>query len=160
MQAVSPEIRDIMDQLNKLILSGNVAVSNFPLSQTVSGNFYPATQPVSGTFWPATQPVSIASLPVAPIPQVGTATIAVSAFIAQASVKIIDANANRKGLILYNNGANSIYLALGVAANSSNSMTFILATFAHLILPSPIYTVAIYGIRNAGSGTVLATELT
>lgn len=90
----------------------------------------------------------------------GKATITVSATITTSSVKIISANPNRIGLILYNNSANSVYLALGSAANSSTNMTFILATFAHLILPSPIYTGDIYGIRNSGTGIVIATELT
>ena len=55
------------------IVSGTVAVSNFPASQAVTGTFWQATQPVSGTvavssvsgsvavtgtFWQATQPVS------------------------------------------------------------------------------------------------------
>jgi hypothetical protein len=91
----------------------------------------------------------------------GTSTVRVSATITTASVKIISANPARLGLILYNNSANSVYICLGQAANSSNSLTFILPTFQHLVLPtSPIYTGDIYGIRNAGTGTVVSTELT
>jgi len=40
------------------VVSGTVAVSNFPASQAVTGTFWQATQPVSGTFWQTTQPVS------------------------------------------------------------------------------------------------------
>lgn len=39
-------------------ISGSVSVSNFPATQPVSGTFFQATQPVSGTFWQATQPIS------------------------------------------------------------------------------------------------------
>lgn len=91
----------------------------------------------------------------------GVATIRVSPSITSAGQLVIAANPNRVGLVLYNNSANSVYLALGSAANSNTNMTFIVATFAHLILPVPIYTGAIYGIRNgAGVGTVISTELT
>lgn len=48
-------------------ISGAVSVSNFPVTQPVSGTFWPAIQPVSGTFWQATQPVSIASMPSTPV---------------------------------------------------------------------------------------------
>lgn len=88
------------------------------------------------------------------------ATIRSSLSIALVSTRIIAANPNRRGLILYNNGANSVYVALGSPANSNTNMTFIIATFAHLILPLPIYTGDIYGVRNAGAGVVLSTELT
>lgn len=37
---------------------GQVAITNFPATQAVTGTFWQATQPVSGTFWQATQPVS------------------------------------------------------------------------------------------------------
>ncbi len=113
----------------------------------MSGNFYPSVQPVSGTV--TNQPV-----------RSNTAAITISPVITTASVKIIDANPNRLGLILYNNSANSVYIALGSAANSANNMTFIIATFASLVIPAPVYTGAIYGIRNSGTGTILVTELT
>lgn len=74
-------------------------------------------------------------------------------------VKIIDANLNRIGLILYNNGANSAYFKYGSAGNAGTDMTFILATFSSWVMPQPIFTGAIYGQRNAGSGVVVATEL-
>lgn len=93
-------------------------------------------------------------------PVSSAAVISTSPVITTTSQKIIAANPKRKGLVLYNNSANSVYLALGVAANSNTSMTFILATFAHLVIPSPVYTGDIYGIRNSGTGTVLCTELT
>ena len=88
------------------------------------------------------------------------ATIRVSPVITTVGQKIVSANSSRKGLILFNNSSNSVYVALGSAANSANNMTFIMATFSHLILPMPIYLGDVFGIRNAGTGTVLSTELT
>ncbi len=76
------------------------------------------------------------------------------------SVLVVPANPNRIGLILYNNSANSIYLMYGQKANSANAMTRILATFAQFVMEAPIYTGDIWATRNAGSGNVLATELT
>lgn len=103
--------------------------------------------------------VSVSSLPIAPVQKAQTSTISVSATITTSSVKIIAANADRVGLILYNNSANSVYIALGSAANSNTNMSFIVPTFTSLVLPQPIYTGDIYGIRNAGTGAVILTEL-
>ncbi len=94
------------------------------------------------------------------VSKAGHSTITASASVTTASVQIIAANVNRIGLIIYNNSANSIYLAYGSAANSSNNMTRILPTFTQFVMEPPIYTGAIFGIRNAGSGTCLVTELT
>lgn len=88
------------------------------------------------------------------------ATITISPVVTTTSVKLIDVNKDRLGLILYNNSSNSIYIALGSAANSNTNMTFIIPTFASLTLPAPVYTGVVHGIRNAGTGTVLCTELT
>jgi hypothetical protein len=89
------------------------------------------------------------------------ATITVSPSIAQVSQVVIAANPNRKGLILYNNGANTIYLTFGPTSSSSLTVCIPLATFAsYLMTTGVIYTGVISGIRNAGSGTVIATELT
>lgn len=91
----------------------------------------------------------------------GTATLTVSPVVTTTSVKIASANVNRKGLILYNNSANSGYVAYGSAANSATNMTLIIPTFAHFVMPWPIYTGDLFAIRNgAGTGTFIVTELT
>lgn len=95
-----------------------------------------------------------------PLPQATKATITASPTILLVSQKIISANPLRKGLILYNNSANSVYVALGSAANSNTNMTFIIPTFAHLSMALPVFTGDVYGVRNAGSGVILVTELT
>lgn len=161
-QAFIEALHNLSVQINGLVsISGGISVTNFPISQTVSGIFYPAIQPVSGTFWPTTQPVS-GSVSTTPLTS-NLALITPSANITTTAVKIIGANANRKGLSLYNNSANSVYIKLGAAGNSGTDMTAILATFNQLpisqLFPVVIWTGEVWGIRNAGTGQVVATEL-
>lgn len=91
-----------------------------------------------------------------------TATITTSAAIpvSPSSVQIIGANVNRKGLYIYNNSANSIYVAYG-SANTGSIVTQIIPTFASFIVPATaVYTGPVYATRNAGSGSAVVTELT
>lgn len=154
-----------LDLNGKLPISGStggsVTVTNFPATQPVSLSF-PATQPVSLVSVPLPTGAALDTTITALIGKffASTAVISASPSITTSSAQIIGANANRKGLILYNNSANSVYIAYTSPANSSTNMTAIVATFAQWVMTFPIYTGAIYGIRNAGSGTVLATELT
>lgn len=166
-QAFLDALNNLNVQVAHLVsVVGNVSVSNFPATQSVSGsitvNNFPSTQAVTGTFWPATQPVS-GSLSTVPIVS-NAATLTASATITTVAVKIIGVNANRKGLSFYNNSANSVYLKLGAAGNAGTDMSFILATFAHLsinaLFPGLNWTGEVWGIRNAGTGAVIATELT
>ncbi len=120
-----------------------------------------------------TQPISAASLPL-PTGAASdallqtliskhvsdTATITASAAVALTAVQIIGANPNRKGLLIYNNGANTAYIAFGGVVSSATRMTLPILTFATYSMPFPIYTGAISAIRNAGTGTMLVTELT
>lgn len=48
-------------------VASSVSISNWPVTQPVTGTFWQATQPVSGTFWQATQPVSLAIAPTTPV---------------------------------------------------------------------------------------------
>jgi hypothetical protein len=86
-------------------------------------------------------------------------TVTASANVALVATKIVNANPNRIGMMLYNNSANTIYCKYGSSGNGGTDMTFPIATFATWTMPQPIYTGAIWGIRNAGSGVVVATEL-
>ncbi len=85
----------------------------------------------------------------------------VSANVAQSSVQIIGTNAARRYIMFYNNGANSMYINFGQAANSS-TCSVIVATFSTWVWPASqvIYTGPIFAIRNAGTGTVVVTEFT
>ncbi len=85
--------------------------------------------------------------------------ITTSANIGTQSVLIVDTNPSRKGLIVWNNSANSIYLAFGPTCSSA-ACTAIVATFTSWTYAGPIiYQGPISGIRNAGTGTVTITEL-
>lgn len=86
------------------------------------------------------------------------ATITQSPVITTTSQLIIGASSYRIGLILYNNSANSVYISFGSPANSATNMSLIVATFTHWTMVQPIFMGPIYGIRNAGTGTVLVTE--
>lgn len=88
-----------------------------------------------------------------------TATPTITASIALISTQVVASNPARKGLVIYNNSANSVYLTYG-PVSTSNACTRILTTFAQWDMPSPIYTGAISGVRNAGLGTLVVTELT
>jgi len=93
-----------------------------------------------------------------------TATVSVSPVITTVSTLIIAANAARLGLILFNQSANSIYLSTKTPAVASTTTFYILPTFTQVsigfLTPGQIYTGAIYGIRNSGTGTVICTEFT
>jgi hypothetical protein len=88
------------------------------------------------------------------------ATVIATPSVTTTTVQLIDANPQRKGLMIYNNSANTVYIAYSATASSSVRMTLPIATFATWNMPSPIYTGPISGIRNAGSGTCMVTELT
>lgn len=78
--------------------------------------------------------------------------------VALVSVVIAAANANRKGFIIYNNSANSVYMTYGATTNSATP-TAILATFAHYQQGVTNYTGQISAIRNAGTGNCIFNEL-
>lgn len=89
-----------------------------------------------------------------------SSTITVSPTIATSAVLVLSANPLRKGLFIYNNSANSVYMAFDTTVSSANHMTLILATYSTFIMTLPIYTGPIAAIRNAGTGNLLITELT
>ncbi len=182
--AIYLTLKEIRDELaGSLTVDGSVSVLNFPSIQPVSGPLTNAELrltpvPVSGTVavsnFPAVQPISAATLPLPTgaatedtlttlVNKFFSSTAAITAspaILTTPSVKIIAANANRKGLYIYNNSANSIYIAFGSPANSSTNMTQIIPTFTAYVLPFPVYRGDIYAVRNSGSGSALITELT
>ncbi len=71
---------------------------------------------------------------------------------------IVNSNSSRLGFMIYNNSANSGYFTFGTHS-SSNSCSFIVATFANFSWTAPMsYTGPIACVRNAGTGTVIVTE--
>ncbi len=76
------------------------------------------------------------------------------------SVKIAEANPNRKGFIIFNNSANSVYVSLTGPAVAA-TCTRLIATYAAWEWLYPIaYTGEIYAIRNSGTGQVTVWEFT
>jgi hypothetical protein len=72
---------------------------------------------------------------------------------------ILASNANRMGAILWNDGANTVFVKLGAAATTA-SFTVRMSNKSEWEIPDPIYTGVITGITAAGAATMLATELT
>lgn len=88
------------------------------------------------------------------------ANIITTPAVVNVSQLVLPANSSRRGLIIYNNSANSVYLAFDTICNSGNRMTLIIATFNQWVMPLPIYTGPIAAIRNgAGTGVLMITEL-
>lgn len=77
---------------------------------------------------------------------------------ANVNYKILDTNTQRRGLMLYNNTANSIYLVFGKNAGGADCNQ-IVASFANFNMLDKVYTGPIYASRNAGtSGTANIVE--
>ncbi len=68
-------------------------------------------------------------------------------------------NYGRIGCMVYNNGANTVYMAYGTTCSSANYMTVQIPTFTTWIMPSPIYLGPLCFVRNAGVGTIMITEI-
>ncbi len=87
------------------------------------------------------------------------ATVTASTNILLVSVQFLSLNIKRRGLIIYNNSANSVYIAFDTTVNSNTHMSIIIPTFASWVMPLPVYLGPMSAIRNSGSGTLLITEL-
>lgn len=89
---------------------------------------------------------------------VSTATPAALAS-AATSAQLLAANASRKGLLVTNTDANTLYLKYGATA-SATDFTVAIPTGAYWEMPQPIYTGRIDVIWAAdGSGSAVYTEL-
>lgn len=129
-------MNNLQVQINGLVsVLGNVNVSNFPDTQVVSP--FPSTTPI---------------VSVSPIITAATGPI-----------RIVAANPSRKGLSLYNQSGNSIYLKIGSAGNSSTDMSLICTNFQHISLsqlyPGVLPIWEVWGVRTgSGTGPVVTTE--
>lgn len=78
--------------------------------------------------------------------------------VALSSIVVVPQNLNRRCLYLWNNSANSAYIAFGSQTNSATPSA-IVPTFTSFVMSgTPIYTGPIAAIRNAGTGTMTAWE--
>lgn len=75
------------------------------------------------------------------------------------SIQVVGFNSWRTGAIIYNNSANSVYMAYGSMVSSATFMTAIIPTFTQWVMPSPIFIGPLSFVRNAGSGSVMITEI-
>ena len=71
----------------------------------------------------------------------------------------LDSNAGRRGLIVFNGGTTSVYLAYGSLVDSKANITYILPTLGSWVMPLPVYTGMISFVRASGDGQLCITEL-
>jgi hypothetical protein len=75
------------------------------------------------------------------------------------SAQLVAANANRKGFVIFNNSANSVYVTEGPTSVAANC-TRLIATFTSWEnVAGAVWTGAISAIRNSGSGVCTVFEL-
>lgn len=117
---------------------------------------------VTGTFTPSgTQDVNIVS-PI-PVPVDLTIDVATTSTVTRVSssitnVVLIAANANRKGLMLYNDSTADQYIKFGSTATSTD-FTVILTRKAFYEMSFPLYVGQIDVISSSATGAIQVTEL-
>lgn len=89
------------------------------------------------------------------------ASMSSATILSTSSSIIMQANLNRKGLVIFNDDfKNNVYVAYDSTV-SANYMTFQVPPQTSLVMPLPIYTGVISAIASAGPGVKLfLTELT
>lgn len=98
---------------------------------------------------------------VAKSPSLGAVSSATVSSLASAasSAQLLASNTSRKGLILYNSDANTVYVKYGTTA-AATDFTVPIAPNGYWEMPLPIYTGRIDAIWAAdGSGSLFYTEL-
>lgn len=88
----------------------------------------------------------------------GEARMTTTASVGTTSVLVLQKNRYRRGLVIYNNSSNSVYVSFSTTANSANKMTAIIPTFNQWTAPE-FYIGPVSAIRNAGSGVLMITEV-
>lgn len=78
---------------------------------------------------------------------------------ATASTVIVASNANRRGLLVFNDSTANLYLKYGTGA-SATSFTVPLGPGGFFEMPEPTFTGAIEGAWSAANGAARVTELT
>jgi hypothetical protein len=102
------------------------------------------------------------SSPIYAAPVSRKSTIASASIPAATSVKLFDANPNRKGFTVYNNSTNSLYVCIENPAVAANLIDFCGSNAGQTSvvkwLGTSVPTAAVYVIRNAGTGGVTGWE--
>lgn len=92
-------------------------------------------------------------------PHTSSGCVETSVNVTTASVILVPANPNRKGVVIFNNSSNSVYVKYA-ATSVASTCTKLIATYASWEPVSPVcYTGPISAIRNSGSGVVTVFEL-
>lgn len=116
---------------------------------------------VTGTFTPSgTQDVNIVS----PIPleiqvEVSATSVVTRVNSSTSSIILVAANANRKGLLLFNHSTAQQYIKFGTTA-STTDFSVILTPRMFYEVASPIYVGRIDVISSSTNGAIQVTELT
>lgn len=117
---------------------------------------------VTGTFTPSgTQDVNIVS-PI-PVPVDLTIDVATTSTVTRVassvtSIVLVAANANRKGLMLYNDGSATQYVKFGTTATTTD-FTVVLTRKAFYEMSFPLYVGRIDVISSSTDGAIQVTEL-
>jgi hypothetical protein len=93
--------------------------------------------------------------------QSGTAT-QTTVSVSTASVQVVAANVNRKGLIVTNVGGNAVYISFGTAPTSALFAVSINTTAGaeKYEMLNAVYTGAVNAIRSSGTSNIVVTEFT
>lgn len=131
----------------KPLLDGGRASTAIPTAMSADGDAVHLWLDRSGAVIAGPRPVATATLS-----NVSTST---------ASANLLASNTSRRGVIIYNDAAATLYVKFGSTA-SSTSFTYLLLTGETLELQSAgaLYTGTIDGILASGTGTARVTELT
>lgn len=78
--------------------------------------------------------------------------------VALVSAVIATANYKRRGIIMYNNSANSVYVSWAATSTSTGCALIIPSFQSWFWLTPPVYIGVISAIRNAGTGAVNVYE--
>lgn len=89
-------------------------------------------------------------------------TVASGSFPAANDILLAPANPNRLGFVVYNNSTNTMYVLIstgGPTGNQIGQCATNAGPTAHFYMTGPmVYTGAIYGYRNSGSGSAWIIE--
>ena len=88
------------------------------------------------------------------LPQSSNASV--TSFTSTSSAQVLASNANRKGIVLYNQGAGSVYILLGTGTASNTNFSVGLGTGDNVTITG--FTGALQGIFTT-AGTLQVTEL-
>jgi hypothetical protein len=167
-------VRVVQSLNNNVIYVGNAqritdnAGNYLPAMDTVArrgfvaltdGTNGPAAVKAASTAAVATDPALVVALSPNDRSLVAAAATLTNVASSASSVSLLAANTARRGLIVYNDSTQTLYLKFGVTA-STTSFTYLMTPKSTLEMILPIYQGAIDGIWASANGSARITELT